>query len=122
MEAENYLWENLKLNPQLLKAVSEAGFRNPTEIQQKVIPLVLGGQAVIGIAQTGTGKTAAYLLPVLKKINFAQGKEPRALVLAPTKELVVQIGEHAKQLTKFTDLRVAALYGGVGPKTQIDTA
>ncbi len=120
MAAENYLWENLKLNPQLLKAVSEAGFQNPTEIQQKVIPLVLGGQAVIGIAQTGTGKTAAYLLPVLKKINFAQGKEPRALILAPTKELVVQIGEHAKQLTKFTDLRVAALYGGVGPKTQIE--
>ena len=120
MEAENYSWEDLKLNPQLLKAVSEAGFRNPTEIQQKVIPLVLGGQAVIGIAQTGTGKTAAYLLPILRKINFAHGKEPRALVLAPTKELVVQIGEHAKQLTKFTDLRVAALYGGVGPKTQIE--
>ncbi len=120
MEVENHSWESLKLNPQLLKAVSEAGFRNPTEIQQKVIPLVLGGQAVIGVAQTGTGKTAAYLLPVLKKINFAQGKEPRALILAPTKELVVQIGEHAKQLTKFTDLRVAALYGGVGPKTQIE--
>ena len=120
MEAENYSWESLKLNPQLLKAVSEAGFQNPTEIQQKVIPLVLGGQAVIGIAQTGTGKTAAYLLPVLKKINFAQSKEPRALVLAPTKELVVQIGEHAEQLTKFTDLRIAALYGGVGPKKQIE--
>ena len=120
MEGENYSWESLKLNPQLLKAVSEAGFQNPTEIQQKVIPLVLGGQAVIGIAQTGTGKTAAYLLPVLKKINFAQSKEPRALVLAPTKELVVQIGEHAEQLTKFTDLRIAALYGGVGPKKQIE--
>ena len=120
MEAENYSWESLKLNPQLLKAVSEAGFQNPTEIQQKVIPLVLGGQAVIGIAQTGTGKTAAYLLPVLKKINFAQSKEPRALVLAPTKELVVQIGEHAEQLTKFADLRIAALYGGVGPKKQIE--
>ena len=120
MEAANYSWDDLKLNPQLLKAVAEAGFQNPTEIQQKVIPLVLGGQAVIGIAQTGTGKTAAYLLPVMKKINFAQGKEPRALVLAPTKELVVQIGEHAKQLAKFTDLRVAALYGGVGPKTQIE--
>lgn len=120
LEAANYSWDDLKLNPQLLKAVAEAGFQNPTEIQQKVIPLVLGGQAVIGIAQTGTGKTAAYLLPVMKKINFAQGKEPRALVLAPTKELVVQIGEHAKQLAKFTDLRVAALYGGVGPKTQIE--
>ncbi len=120
MEASTYSWEGLKLNPQLLSAVAEAGFQNPTEIQQKVIPLVLGGQAVIGIAQTGTGKTAAYLLPILKKINYAQGKEPRALVLAPTKELVVQIAEHAKILAKFTDLRIAALYGGIGPKTQIE--
>lgn len=113
-------WEGLKLNPQLLKAIAEAGFEYPTEIQQKVIPLALGGQAVIGIAQTGTGKTAAYLLPILKKINFAQDKGPRALILAPTKELVVQIGEHAKLLARFTDLRVAALYGGVGPRTQIE--
>lgn len=119
MEASNYSWEGLKLNPQLLSAVAEAGFQNPTEIQQKVIPLVFGGQAVIGIAQTGTGKTAAYLLPILKKVNHAQGKDPRALVLAPTKELVVQIAEHAKILAKFTDLRIAALYGGIGPKTQI---
>ena len=120
MEAANYSWESLKLNPQLLKAVAAAGFKNPTEIQQKVIPLVLGGQAVIGVAQTGTGKTAAYILPLLKKINFAQGKEPRALVLAPTKELVVQIAEHAKALAKFTDLRIVPLYGGVGPKTQVE--
>ncbi len=121
MEAEKYSWEDLKLNPQLLKAVAEAGFENPTEIQQMAIPLVLGGQQVIGIAQTGTGKTAAYLLPILKKINFAQGKDVRALVLAPTKELVFQIAEHAKILAKFTDLRIGVLYGGVGPKTQIET-
>ncbi|CAN5188414.1 ATP-dependent RNA helicase RhlE [soil metagenome] len=121
MEAEKYSWEDLKLNPQLLKAVAEAGFENPTEIQQMAIPLVLGGQQVIGIAQTGTGKTAAYLLPILKKINFAQGKDIRALVLAPTKELVFQIAEHARILAKFTDLRIGVLYGGVGPKTQIET-
>jgi ATP-dependent RNA helicase RhlE len=121
LEASDYSWEGLKLNPQLLSAVAEAGFQRPTEIQQKVIPLVLGGQAIIGIAQTGTGKTAAYLLPILKKINHAQGNDPRALVLAPTKELVVQIAEHAGVLSKFTDLRIAALYGGVGPKTQIET-
>ncbi len=121
MEDAKYSWEQLKLNPQLLKAVAEAGFQHPTEIQQMVIPLVLGGQAVIGIAQTGTGKTAAYLLPILKKTNFAQGMEPRALILAPTKELVVQIGEHVKQLAKFTDLRMASLYGGVGAKTQIES-
>lgn len=120
MEATNNSWDNLKLNPQLLKAVREEGFQHPTEIQQKAIPLILGGQAVIGVAQTGTGKTAAYVLPLLRKLSHAQGNDPRILVLAPTKELVIQIAEHAKALSKFTDLRIAAIYGGVGPKTQIE--
>lgn len=115
------VWTNLKLNPQLLKAVAEEGFEVPTEIQQRIIPLALGGQAVIGIAQTGTGKTAAYLLPILKMLTYAQGKDPRALILAPTKELVIQIAEHASRLARHTDLRLVALYGGVGPKTQIET-
>ncbi len=114
------VWSQLKLNPQLLKAVAEEGFEVPTEIQQRVIPLVLGGQGVIGIAQTGTGKTAAYLLPILKMLTYAQGKDPRALVLAPTKELVIQIAEHASRLARHTDLRLVALYGGVGPKTQLE--
>ncbi|MBI1770199.1 MAG: DEAD/DEAH box helicase [Bacteroidetes bacterium] len=113
-------WTDFKLNKQLFQAIEEAGFSAPTEIQQKCIPLVLGGQHVIGIAQTGTGKTAAYVLPLLMKIKFAQGKEPRALILVPTKELAVQILAHAQQLSKYTDLRIAALYGGVGPKTQIE--
>ena len=104
----------------MLSAVAEAGFENPTEVQQKCIPLILGGQEVIGIAQTGTGKTAAYLLPLLMKIKYATGKEPRALVLAPTKELTLQIAEHATQLARYTDLRILAVYGGVGPKIQID--
>ncbi len=120
MEDVKNSWESYKLNRQLLDAVAAAGFQNPTEIQRMVIPLILGGQAVIGIAQTGTGKTAAYMLPVLKKVNFAQGKDPRVLVLAPTKELVVQIAEHARILAKYTDLRITPLYGGVGPKTQIE--
>lgn len=120
MEATNNSWDNLKLNPQLLKAVREEGFQHPTEIQQKAIPLILGGQAVIGVAQTGTGKTAAYVLPLLRKLSHAQGNDPRILVLAPTKELVIQIAEHAKALSRFTDLRIAAIYGGVGPKTQIE--
>ena len=113
-------FENLNLNKQLLNAIAEAGFETPTEIQQKCIPLIFGGQEVIGIAQTGTGKTAAYLLPVLMKIKYASGKDPRVLILAPTKELTVQISEHALQLAKYTDLRVLPLYGGVGPKTQIE--
>lgn len=113
-------WADLKLNPQLLRAVAELGFENPTEVQRRVIPLVLGGQAVIGIAQTGTGKTAAYVLPLLKKLSHAQGADARALVLAPTKELVVQLEMHAAALGRHTDLRIVSLYGGVGPTSQIE--
>ncbi|HTH57302.1 MAG TPA: DEAD/DEAH box helicase [Cyclobacteriaceae bacterium] len=113
-------WSDFKFNKQLFQAIEEAGFAAPTEIQQKCIPLILGGQQVIGIAQTGTGKTAAYVLPLLMKIKYAQGIDPRALILVPTKELAVQIHAHASALAKFSDLRLAALYGGVGPKTQID--
>lgn len=121
MEADNALWTEMKLNPQLLKTVHELGFDHPTEIQRRVIPLVLGGQAVIGIAQTGTGKTAAYILPLLRKLSHAQGSEPRVLVLAPTKELVVQLAAHGTALARHTDLRFTALYGGIGPKTQIES-
>lgn len=113
-------FENFNLNRQLLNAVADAGFSTPTEIQQKAIPLILGGQEVIGIAQTGTGKTAAYLLPVLMKVKYAQGTDPRVLILAPTKELTLQIADHARQLTKYTDLRVLPIYGGIGPKAQIE--
>ena len=113
-------FESFNLNKQLLNAVTDLNFSVPTEIQQKAIPIILAGQEIIGIAQTGTGKTAAYLLPLLMKIKFAQGDEPRAVILAPTKELTLQIAEHAAQLAKYTDLRILPLYGGVGPKTQIE--
>ena len=113
-------FENFNLNRQLLNAVADLGFDQPTEIQQKCIPVITGGQEVIGIAQTGTGKTAAYLLPVMMKVKYAQGVEPRAVILAPTKELTVQIAEHARQLAKYTDLRILPIYGGVGVKGQID--
>jgi ATP-dependent RNA helicase RhlE len=113
-------FQEFNLNKQLQNAVSDLGFEHPTEIQQKCIPMILAGQEVIGIAQTGTGKTAAYMLPLLMKIKYAQGDEPRALILAPTKELIVQLAEHAQQLAKYTDLRIFAIYGGIGPKTQIE--
>lgn len=113
-------FEEFNLNRQLLNAVADLGFEQPTEVQEKCIPIILSGQEVIGIAQTGTGKTAAYLLPILMKVKYAQGPEPRALVLVPTKELTLQITEHAKSLARYTDLRIEALYGGVGPKTQIE--
>ncbi len=109
----------LGLNPQLIRALTEAGYEKPTEIQQKSIPPILAGQAVIGIAQTGTGKTAAYLLPVLFKVKYAQAKEPRAIILVPTKELAVQIANYARKLAIYTDLRIVELYGGVGARSQI---
>jgi ATP-dependent RNA helicase RhlE len=114
-------FDDFKLNRQLLNAIADAGYESPSPIQQKAIPLVTEGHDVLGIAQTGTGKTAAYLLPILMKIKFAQGDSPRALILAPTRELIMQIGKTISELGKYTDLRHVALYGGLGPKTQIET-
>ena len=113
-------FDDLKLNRQLLHAVEETGYRSPTPVQQKVIPLTLAGHDVMGIAQTGTGKTAAYLLPMLMKLKYAQGETPRALVLAPTRELILQIAANLSELSKYTDLRSVAIYGGIGPKSQIE--
>jgi len=113
-------WNDFKLNKQLLDAIAESGFQDPTEIQQKCIPLIIGGQQIIGIAQTGTGKTAAYLLPLFMKLRYAQGNDVRAIILVPTKELVVQVASQAATLARYTDLRIVAIYGGVGPKTQIE--
>ncbi|MCC2546195.1 DEAD/DEAH box helicase [Hymenobacter sp. BT175] len=112
---------DFKLNKQLLTAVAEAGFETPTPVQQKTIPLLLAGHDVLGIAQTGTGKTAAFGLPLLMKVKYAQGQHPRALILAPTRELAMQIETHLKTLAVNTDLRIYAIYGGLGPKTQIET-
>jgi ATP-dependent RNA helicase RhlE len=114
-------FEDFKLNKQLLNAISELGFTEPTEIQKKAIPQVLAGHDIFGIAQTGTGKTAAYLLPILMKVKYAQGMNPRALIIAPTRELAMQIDEHISLLSKYLDLRHTAVYGGLGPKTQIET-
>lgn len=110
---------SLGLNPQLQRACDALGYQEPTPIQEKAIPLLLGGHDVLGIAQTGTGKTAAYVLPLLMQCKYAQGQNPRALILAPTRELVMQIYEVMVTLAQFTDLRLLALYGGLGPKTQI---
>ena len=111
----------LGLNPQLQRACDSVGYSLPTPIQEKAIPLLLQGHDVLGIAQTGTGKTAAYALPILMRCKYAQGNLPRALILAPTRELVMQIHEVMVGLAQFTDLRILALYGGLGPKTQIQT-
>ena len=113
-------FEDFKLNRQLLNAVADAGYISPTPVQQQTIPLITAGHDVMGIAQTGTGKTAAYVLPLLMKVKYAQGTHPRALILSPTRELAMQIEESIRQLAKYTDLRFLAIYGGIGPKTQIE--
>ncbi|TAF66290.1 MAG: DEAD/DEAH box helicase [Cytophagales bacterium] len=120
MESSVFTFEHFKLNKQLLNAVAEMGFQEPTEIQQKAIPLILEGHDVVGVAQTGTGKTAAFMLPTLMKIKYAQGDTPRAVVLCPTRELATQIAEMSKQLAAYTDLRIVAVYGGVGMKAQAE--
>ena len=114
-------FEDFKLNKQLLNAVEEAGYTTPTPVQEQTIPLIQAGHDVMGIAQTGTGKTAAFVLPLLMKVKYAQGKNPRALILTPTRELAMQIEEQIKILGKYTDIRFLSIYGGVGPKTQIET-
>lgn len=114
----------LNLSPKILQAVSDAGYTEPTPIQVAAIPLILEGHDVIGIAQTGTGKTAAFVLPILTKLAEAtqngQRRGPRALVVAPTRELVVQIEENVRAYAKHVPLRMATVFGGVSERPQIE--
>ena len=112
-------FEDFKLNRQILNAVADAGYTTPTPIQQKAIMPILSGQDIMGVAQTGTGKTAAFVLPILMKLKYAQGVDPRALIIAPTRELAMQIEDNIRTFAKYTDLRTVVVYGGLGPKTQI---
>jgi len=111
----------LGLAPRILEAVQEAGYTEPTPIQSAAIPPVLAGQDVIGIAQTGTGKTAAFTLPILTRLanGPSVGRSIRALVLAPTRELVVQIEENVRAYAKHLPLRIATVFGGVSERPQI---
>ena len=107
-------FEDLKVNKSILKAIAELGFKNPTPIQENAIPVIRSGADVLGIAQTGTGKTAAYLLPLFMKLVKAEGEDPRAVVLVPTRELSIQVGEDIAELTRYSNLRHAAVFGGIG--------
>jgi ATP-dependent RNA helicase RhlE len=114
-------FDEFNFNRQILNAIADAGYTEATPIQEKAIPPIINGQDLMGIAQTGTGKTAAYVLPILRKLNYAQGNTVRALILAPTRELAMQIEENIKSFAINTDLRTVILYGGLGPKTQIES-
>lgn len=115
---------SLGLAPPLLRALDDAGYRSPTPIQQQAIPPVLAGRDLLGAAQTGTGKTAAFGLPLLQRLagqTPPKGpRKPRALVLVPTRELAVQVAENLKTYARHLRLNVTLLFGGVGMQPQID--
>ncbi|OMP31093.1 DEAD/DEAH box helicase [Mangrovimonas sp. DI 80] len=118
-------FKDLNLNKPLLRAIAEAGYDDPTLIQEKTIPVVLEGNDLIASAQTGTGKTAAFALPILQLLFDKQdapkkGKKIRALIVSPTRELAIQIGENFKTYSTYTNLRSTVIYGGTGIEPQID--
>jgi ATP-dependent RNA helicase RhlE len=115
-------FELLGLKPELLRAVSEKGYTTPSPIQSQAIPAVLSGRDLIAGAQTGTGKTAAFVLPMLQRLTESQqsGRTPRALVLTPTRELAAQVAESARDYGKYVSLRTAVVFGGVGIGPQIN--
>lgn len=110
----------LGLLPQLLRAVSDAEYEHPTPIQEQAIPVVLRGEDVLACAQTGTGKTAGFLLPMLQRLAGGERGRVRALVVTPTRELAAQIAESARVYGKYLRIRTAVLFGGVGlgPQTE----
>ncbi|HEX6536022.1 MAG TPA: DEAD/DEAH box helicase [Gemmatimonadaceae bacterium] len=112
-------FEQLALAPELLEAVRDAGYERPTPIQAQAIPLVLKGRDVIGLAQTGTGKTAAFTLPIIQRL-LGGPRRLRALVLTPTRELAAQVKENFERYASHTDLDVVDVYGGVpiGPQEE----
>ncbi|SVB30693.1 uncharacterized protein METZ01_LOCUS183547, partial [marine metagenome] len=110
-------FDELGLKPELLKALEAAGYESPMMIQTRAIPIALEGQDLIGCAQTGTGKTAAFALPILHQLG--KGRCPQALILAPTRELAIQIGESFEKYGEFLPAKTATIYGGVAYDSQV---
>ena len=116
-------FNSLSLNKSLIRALSEAGYKTPTPIQMQAIPKVIEGHDLLAIAQTGTGKTAAFSLPILNHINSSQSetknRSPRALILAPTRELAIQIAESIRLYGAYIGFKQVAIFGGVGQTPQV---
>src|SRR5262245_10483637 len=112
-------FSDLGLKPELLRAIAEKGYDAPTPIQVRGIPPVLAGRDLLAAAQTGTGKTAVFVLPILQQLGAASGRAPRALILTPTRELAAQVAESARSYGKYCGLRTLAVFGGVSINPQI---
>jgi len=113
-------FSDLGLKPELSRAVADKGYATPTPIQAAAIPAVLAGRDVLAGAQTGTGKTAAFVLPILSNLAAAHGAAPRALILTPTRELAAQVAASAEEYGRFLTLRTVVIFGGVSEKPQIE--
>jgi len=122
LSISNGSFDLLGLKPELLRAVADKGYTVPTPIQLQAIPAVLAGGDVLAGAQTGTGKTAGFTLPLLQKLGARHGRNPRALVLTPTRELAAQVAQSITDYGKYVDLRTQVIFGGVSEKPQIDKA
>jgi ATP-dependent RNA helicase RhlE len=113
-------FDQFGLHASLVRGIRDAGFEDPRPIQAETIPAGLDGRDVLGLAQTGTGKTAAFALPLLDRILESRGKGPLALVIAPTRELASQISEEIRTLSKYTRVNLVTIYGGVSMRSQIN--
>ena len=111
-------FQDLNLNTPLYNAIDDLGFTSPTPIQAEAFSIVASGKDVVGIAQTGTGKTYAYMLPILRNLKFSRQDNPRVLILVPTRELVVQVVDDIEKLAKYINVRVLGVYGGTNINTQ----
>jgi ATP-dependent RNA helicase RhlE len=111
-------FKELDLSNQLQYAIEDLGFVNPTPIQEQAFSVVRSGKDVVGIAQTGTGKTFGYMMPILRDLKFSKQKHPRVLVLVPTRELVLQVVDEIEKLSKYINTRVLGVYGGANINTQ----
>lgn len=113
-------FDDFKISTPLRNGIVDLGFKTPTEIQAAAFPVVLSGKDMVGIAQTGTGKTFAYMLPILQMLPFSKEIHPRVLVLVPTRELVVQVVEEIEKFSKYATVRVSGVYGGTNMNRQKD--
>ncbi len=111
-------FSNFKLTKQLQNALEEQGIETPSPIQEKAIPIILSGKDVVGIAQTGTGKTLAYLLPILRNLKYSDQRYPRVLIIVPTRELAVQVVQEIDKLTSYISIRTLHVFGGTNINTQ----